>query len=86
MSNLKGIDKYRDELIKNASYIVQKGKGILAVDESTGTIGKRLAGIKVENTEDNRRSYRELLLTAPELEKYISYFIFKRDSSRNKSR
>ena len=72
MSNLKGIDKYKDELIKNASYIVQKGKGILAADESTGTIGKRLAGIKVENTENNRRAYRELLITAPGLEQYIS--------------
>ena len=72
MSNLKGIDKYKDELIKNASYIVQKGKGILAADESTGTIGKKLAGIKVENTENNRRTYRELLITAPGLEQYIS--------------
>ena len=75
MSNLKGIDKYKDELIKNASYIVQKGKGILAADESTGTIGKRLAGIKVENTENNRRAYRELLITAPGLEQYISGII-----------
>ena len=72
MSTLKGIDKYKDELIKNASYIVQKGKGILAADESTGTIGKKLAGIKVENTENNRRTYRELLITAPGLEQYIS--------------
>jgi fructose-bisphosphate aldolase class I len=72
MSNLKGIDKYKDELIKNACYIVQKGKGILAADESTGTIGKRFAGANVENTEKNRRAYRELLFTAPGLEQYIS--------------
>ena len=72
MSNLKGIDKYKDELIKNARYIVQKGKGILAADESTGTIGKRFAGVNVENTEKNRRAYRELLFTAPGLEQYIS--------------
>ena len=72
MSNLKGIDKYKDELIKNARYIVQKGKGILAADESTGTIGKRFAGANVENTEKNRRAYRELLFTTPGLEQYIS--------------
>ena len=47
MPNLKGIDKYKDELIKNARYIVQKGKGILAADESTGTIGKRFAEVNV---------------------------------------
>merc|ERR1711970_939049 len=39
------------------------GKGILAADESTGTMGKRLAGIGVENTEENRRKYRQLLFT-----------------------
>ena len=72
MSELKGISKYKEELIKNARYMVQKGKGILASDESTGTIGKRLATINVENTEENRRHYRELLYTCPELEKYIS--------------
>ena len=48
------------------------GKGILAADESTGTIGKRLAPIGVENTEENRRIYRQLLFTTPELNKHIS--------------
>ena len=43
MSNLKGISKYKDEMIKNANYLVQKGKGILAADESAGTIGKKFA-------------------------------------------
>jgi fructose-bisphosphate aldolase class I len=47
------------ETIANA--MVAKGKGILAADESTGTIKKRLAGIDVEATEENRRAYRELL-------------------------
>jgi fructose-bisphosphate aldolase class I len=60
------------ELIQNANAIVAKGKGILAADESTGTIGKRFANISVENTEDNRRSYRELLFTAEGIEEYIS--------------
>ena len=43
--------KYKDELIKNAAYIGTPGKGILAADESTGTIGKRFASINVENVE-----------------------------------
>lgn len=52
------------ELRENAAKIVAAGKGILAADESTGTIGKRFAGINVENTEANRVAYRELLFTA----------------------
>ncbi|RHN48629.1 putative fructose-bisphosphate aldolase [Medicago truncatula] len=57
--------KYQDELIANAAYIGSPGKGILAADESTGTIGKRLASINVENVETNRRALRELLFTTP---------------------
>ena len=45
-----------EELIKNAKYIATPGKGILAADESTGTIGKRLASINVENIESNKPS------------------------------
>lgn len=48
------------------------GKGILAVDESTKTIGKRLQSIGIENTEENRRDYRGLLFSAPGLGQYIS--------------
>lgn len=53
----------KQELRENAAKIVANGKGILAADESTGTIGKRFAGINVENTEANRIAYRELLFT-----------------------
>src|SRR5262252_10541787 len=49
------------ELNKVASAMVAPGKGILAADESTGTIKRRFDAIGVENTEDNRRDYRELL-------------------------
>ncbi|KAK3084083.1 hypothetical protein FSP39_007845 [Pinctada imbricata] len=52
-----------DELRNIANQIVAPGKGILAADESTGSIGKRFAPIGVENTEENRRRYRELLFT-----------------------
>jgi fructose-bisphosphate aldolase class I len=59
-------------LVKNAAAIAASGKGILAADESTGTIGQRFAGINVENTEDNRRKYRQLLFKTEGIEKYVS--------------
>src|SRR5664279_5600255 len=62
-----------DELNKVALAMVAPGKGILAADESTGTIGKRFDAIKTENTEDNRRDYRELMFrTADAMKKHIS--------------
>ncbi|KAI3746334.1 hypothetical protein L6452_08762 [Arctium lappa] len=70
MSCYKG--KYADELIANATYIGTPGKGILAADESTGTIGKRLSSINVENTESNRRALRELLFCTPGAMQYLS--------------
>jgi len=56
----------RDELARIAQAIVAPGKGILAADESTATCGKRFADIGVENNEENRRQYRQLLFTADE--------------------
>jgi len=64
--------KYRAELIESAKKIAAPGKGILAADESTGTIGVRLSEIKAENTRENRRAYRDLLFNAPGLNQYIS--------------
>jgi fructose-bisphosphate aldolase class I len=52
--------------------MVAPGKGLLAADESTGTIGKRFAGIKVENTEANRQTYRDMLFTTPGFKKHTS--------------
>ena len=63
---------FKDELIANAKQIARPGHGILAADESTGTIGKRFAGINVENTFENRQAYRELLFTTEGFEQYIS--------------
>jgi len=61
------------ELNKVALAMVTPGKGILAADESTGTIKKRFDAIKVESTEDNRRDYREMLFRATDaMSKYIS--------------
>ena len=48
----------KDLLVKTASGMVAKGKGILAADESSGTIKRRFDAIKVESTADNRRDYR----------------------------
>lgn len=56
--------QYRELLKKTARAVAAEGKGILAADESTGTIGKRFAGINVENCEEKRREYRELLFTS----------------------
>merc|ERR1719195_2021910 len=64
--------KYEEELKATASFIGSPGKGMLAADESTGNIGKRLAGINVENTEPNRRAYRELLFTTEGWGEYCS--------------
>jgi fructose-bisphosphate aldolase class I len=63
---------YDEELIQTANKIASTGRGILAMDESNATCGKRLDSIGVENTEPNRRTYRELLLTTPGLGEYIS--------------
>jgi len=72
ISIIMSLDKYREELIHNANYIASPGKGILASDESTGTIGTRFQKINVENTETNRRAYLELLFTTPDFGKYCS--------------
>jgi fructose-bisphosphate aldolase, class I len=61
-----------NELHEIARAIVADGKGILAADESTGTIQKRFDSIGVENTEPNRQAYRDLLFTTPGAEEYIS--------------
>ena len=55
------MSEFAAELIATARYIASPGKGILAADESTGTIGKRFAPIGVENNEENRRKYREVV-------------------------
>ncbi|CAN6463720.1 unnamed protein product [Victoria cruziana] len=63
---------YADELVKTAKTIASPGRGILAMDESNATCGKRLASIGLENTEANRQAYRTLLVSAPGLGNYVS--------------
>jgi fructose-bisphosphate aldolase class I len=67
-----------------AKAMVAPGKGILAADESTGTIEKRLKSIQVENSEDNRRAYRDMLFTAKGLAQYISGVILYDETLRQK--
>ena len=59
-------------LVETANKMMMRPKGILAMDESSPTIAKRLASISVDNNEDNRRRYRELIVTAPNLSDYIT--------------
>ena len=73
------------DLVSIAKAMVAPGKGILAADESTGTIAKRFEGIKVENVEENRRAYRDLLFTAKGLGQYISGVILYDETLRQKS-
>ncbi|MGQ0533068.1 MAG: class I fructose-bisphosphate aldolase [Caulobacteraceae bacterium] len=61
-----------DALNKVAEALVAQGRGILAADESTGTMGKRMAAIGVDCTEENRRDYRELMFRAKDAMGYIS--------------
>src|SRR6184192_1224214 len=68
-----------------AKALVAEGKGILAADESSGTIKKRFDSIGVESTEDNRRAYRELLFTTEGAEEYISGVILFDETIRQSS-
>jgi len=77
---------FRKELMENANKISRPGFGILAADESTGTIGKRFESIKLENTEENRRKYRELLFTTPGIEKYISGVILYEETVKQSTK
>jgi fructose-bisphosphate aldolase class I len=61
-----------ESMVTTAQALVAPGKGILAADESTPTMAKRLAAIGLESTEPRRRSYREMLFTTPGLGEFIS--------------
>jgi fructose-bisphosphate aldolase, class I len=74
-----------EELQRIAQAIVAEGKGILAADESTGTIKKRFDSIGVESTEETRRAYRELLFTTEGVEEYIGGVILYDETIRQKT-
>ena len=74
------------ELAATARALVAKHRGILAADESSGTIAKRFAGIKLESTEENRRAYREMLFTAPGAGEFISGVILYDETLRQRTK
>ncbi len=70
------------QLVETARALVAPGKGILAADESSGTIKKRFDSISLESTEDNRRAYREMLFRTPTLGDHISGVILYDETIR----
>jgi fructose-bisphosphate aldolase class I len=75
-----------DQLADIAQAMVAPGKGIIAIDESSATIKKRFDGVGIECTEDNRRNYREMLLTTPDLSDHISGAILYDETLRQSTR
>jgi fructose-bisphosphate aldolase class I len=73
------------ELHETATALVAENKGILAADESTGTIEKRFDSIGLESTEENRRAYRDMLFTTPGLEDWVSGVILYDETIRQSS-
>jgi fructose-bisphosphate aldolase class I len=72
-------------LSKTAAAMVAKGKGVLAADESSGTCEKRFKTVGVECTEESRRTYRNLLFSAPGAEQYLSGVILFDETARQKA-
>ena len=75
-----------DQLAAIAQAMVAPGKGIIAIDESTATIKKRFDSVGIECTEENRRAYREMLLTTPKLGQHISGAILYDETLRQKTK
>ncbi|NJM30289.1 MAG: fructose-bisphosphate aldolase class I [Rhizobiales bacterium] len=76
-----------DQLNKIAEAMVAPGKGILAADESTASIAKRLESIKVDSTDNSRRDYREMLFGATDaMKSYVSGVILFDETIRQKAR
>ena len=73
------------QLERTARELVPGGKGILAADESTGTITKRFDAVDIESTEENRRAYREMLFTTPGIGEYLSGVILFDETIRQKT-
>lgn len=73
-----------DQLKATAKAMVAPGKGLLAADESSGTADKRFASVGVESSEENRRKYRQLLFTTPDVEQYLSGVILYDETLRQK--
>ena len=75
----------KKELKKVANFMVSPKKGILAADESTGTIKKRFESINLNSTEENRRDWRQLLFQTRSISDYISGVILFDETLRQKT-
>jgi len=75
-----------EQLAETARAMVAPGKGIIAIDESVGTCQKRFADVGIECTEENRRAYRELLLTAPGISEHLSCAILFEETIRQSTK
>src|SRR2546426_804681 len=75
----------QNQLEQVARALVAPGKGILAADESSGTIEKRLKSISTPSTEDNRRAYREMLFRTEGAEQFVSGVILYDETIRQKA-
>ena len=75
-----------EQLADIARAMVAPGKGIIAIDESNATIAKRFEGVGIANSEEQRRAYRELLLTTPNLNQHISGAILFDETLRQSTR
>ncbi|MFA5840846.1 MAG: class I fructose-bisphosphate aldolase [Candidatus Paceibacterota bacterium] len=76
----------KEKLIETAARLVTPPRGILAIDESNNSCNKRFENLGVLATEEKRREYRELLITTPDIEKYISGFILFDETIRQSTR
>jgi fructose-bisphosphate aldolase class I len=76
----------KEELENVARALVAKGKGILAADESMGTIKRRFDGIHIESNDTNRQAYRDMLFTTPGIEEAISGVILFDETVRTKAK
>ena len=75
-----------DQLENIAQAMVAPGKGIIAIDESNSTIKKRFDAVNVDNSEEHRRAYREMLLTTPSLSQHISGAILYDETIRQSTK
>lgn len=64
-------NEQKEELEKAANQLARPGRGLLAADESVPTLGKRLIAAGLDNDEETRRAYREVLLSHPDLGQYL---------------
>ncbi len=78
--------KKNTKLYETCAALLASGKGILAADESDGTAGKRLDMVRLDNTPENRQTFRELLFTASGIEEYVSGVIMYDSSISNETK